>query len=239
MGDSHTQGAEALRYSGTHLLNSGEVNLANYNNWISRQFVAIFKRYKYKSVLDFGAGIGSIASLFRQHTGVSPVTVEIDPDQAEMLRARGFCPFQSLDEVDVMVDFIYTSNVLEHIADDLGALKQLHAKLTSAGRIAIFVPAFKSIWTTLDDKVGHHRRYTKSSLSDLLKKAGFEIENIGYRDSIGFMLALLFKIVGSKSGEPSDLSLWLFDRLLWPVSKVLDMVAAPFFGKNVLAVARK
>lgn len=65
------------------------------------------------------------------------------------------------------------------------------------------------------------------------------MESIGYRDSIGFMLALVFKVVGSKSGEPSDLSLWIFDRLLWPVSRALDLIVSPFFGKNVLVVARK
>ncbi|WP_108470439.1 class I SAM-dependent methyltransferase [Rhodanobacter thiooxydans] len=239
MNDLNVQGRDAFRYSGTHLLNSGEANLANYNKWISQQFVAVFQRHRYRSVLDFGAGIGSIASLFRQYAGLPPSTLEIDPVQADVLRTRGFSPIQSLDELSGDVDFIYTSNVLEHIEDDLGVLKQLHAKLSSGGRIAVFVPAFESIWTTLDDKVGHHRRYTKLTLSEQLKKAGFEIESIGYRDSIGFMLALVFKIVGSKSGEPSDLSLWIFDRLLWPVSQALDLIASPFFGKNVLAIARK
>jgi SAM-dependent methyltransferase len=239
MNKSQAEEREAFRYSGTHLLNSGEANLANYNKWISRQFVLVFQQYKYKSVLDFGAGIGSIASLFRQYAGVSPYTLEIDPTQAEILRTRGFSPMQSLNELDKQIDFIYTSNVLEHIPDDLDALQQLRAKLSSNGRIAIFVPAFESIWTTLDDKVGHYRRYTKSTLSSVLNKAGFEIEHIEYKDSIGFMLALIFKVIGSKSGEPSDLSLWTFDRLLWPVSRALDTITFPFFGKNVLAIARR
>jgi SAM-dependent methyltransferase len=239
MTDVHAKEQGAFRYSGTHLLNSGEANLANYNKWISRQFVAVFQRHMYTSVLDFGAGIGSIASLFRQYTGIPPETLEIDPVQAEVLRSRGFSPAQSLDDLAGEFDFVYTSNVLEHIEDDLGVLKQLHAKLASGGRIAIFVPAFQSIWTTLDDKVGHYRRYTKLTISEQLKKAGFEVESIGYKDSIGFMLALIFKVVGSKSGEPSDLSLWIFDRLLWPVSRALDLIASPFFGKNVLVVARK
>lgn len=230
---------EAFRYSGTDLLSSGEKNLANYNKWICLQFIAVFQQYKYRTVLDFGAGIGSIASLFAKYTDIFPYTLEIDQIQADVLRKRGFSPVESIDDLPGEIDFIYTSNVLEHIEDDLGVLKQLHAKLSDDGRIAIFVPAFESIWTTLDDKVGHRRRYTKAMLSDRLKAAGFQIESAGYKDSIGFLLAFLFKFIGSKSGEPSDFALWVFDRLLWPVSKVLDVVASPFFGKNVLAVARK
>lgn len=235
----NAEGHGAFRYSATHLLSSGEKNLANYNKWICRQFAGSFQRHRYRTALDFGAGIGSIASLFREYVGVCPYTVEIDKVQADILRERKFAPVGSLDEVADTVDFIYTSNVLEHIEDDLGVLKELHAKLSHGGRIAIFVPAFESIWTTLDDKVGHYRRYTTTSLSERLKAAGFEIECIGYRDSIGFLLAYIFKFIGSRSGEPGNLSLWIFDRLLWPISRILDVVASPFFGKNVLAIARK
>lgn len=239
MNHSSAEGREAFRYSATHLLSSGELYLANYNKWISRQFVASFQRYGYRTALDFGAGIGSIANLFRQRAGICPYTVEIDQVQADILRKREFFPVESLDDVPEAVDFIYTSNVLEHIEDDLGILKQLHTKLSRGGRIAIFVPAFESIWTGLDDKVGHHRRYTKATLSERLKAAGFEIESISYRDSLGFLLAYAFKFIGNKSGEPGNFSLWVFDRLLWPISRVLDVFVAPFFGKNVLAVARK
>jgi hypothetical protein len=95
------------------------------------------------------------------------------------------------------------------------------------------------IWTTLDDKVGHLRRYTAKTLTQHLDAAGFKVERIGYRDSVGFLLAILFKIIGSKSGIPSDRSLLIFDRVLFPISRLLDLLASPFFGKNVLAIARK
>jgi hypothetical protein len=58
-----------------------------------------------------------------------------------------------------------------------------------------------------------------------------------YCDSIGFVLAVLFKLIGNKSGEPSEFSLKVFDNVLWPASRAVDAIN-PFFGKNVLAVAR-
>lgn len=230
---------QEFKYTGTELLTSTERSLANYNRWIVSRLVDEFRRRSYRSVLDFGAGVGSLAILFREMVGTAPLTLEIDGDQRAILSRRGFQPYVSIDQLPDDIDMIYTSNVLEHISDDIGALRELHGHLAPGGRIVIFVPAFEMIWTTLDDKVGHFRRYTKKSLTQHLDEAGFVIERIGYRDSVGFLLAIAFKVIGSKSGVPSDRSLWFFDRVLFPISRLLDVVVSPFFGKNVLAVARR
>jgi SAM-dependent methyltransferase len=224
-------------YSGSELLLAGERALKNYNTWIVSQFVRQHTTLRAGSVLDFGAGTGSLCVIFRQMTGVTPATLEIDRQQRETLRTRGFDPFATIDDIAGRFDLIYTSNVLEHIEDDIDALKRLRGKLTPDGRIAIFVPAFNAIWTTLDDKVGHHRRYTKATLRARLEAAGYAVDEMRYCDSVGFLLAALFKVIGNRSGEPSEFSLTVFDRVLWPVSRVVDAVN-PFFGKNVLAVAR-
>jgi SAM-dependent methyltransferase len=226
-----------FEYSGLALLFAGERALRNYNKWIVSRFVSQYVALRASSVLDFGAGIGSLADIFRKMTGVTPRTLEVDQRQREILLSRGFDPFATIDEITGQYDLIYTSNVLEHIEDDVDALKRLHTKLAPAGRIAIFVPAFNAIWTTLDDKVGHHRRYTKTTLRARLEAAGYAVEQIRYCDSVGFVLAALFKLVGNESGEPSEFSLSVFDRVLWPISRAVDVVN-PFFGKNVLAVAR-
>lgn len=231
--------SEEFTYTGTELLTSTEMSLANYSQWIVNQFAREFRRHKYRSILDFGAGIGSLAVLFRKTTGVAPLTLEVDSNQRAVLSRRGFDPRTSIDQLPHDINMVYTSNVLEHIPDDIGALRELKQHLSPDGRIIIFVPAFEMIWTTLDDKVGHLRRYTKKTLTQHLNAAGFKVESIGYRDSLGFLLAILFKVIGSKSGVPSDRSLFIFDRLLFPISRLLDLVASPFFGKNVLAVASK
>jgi SAM-dependent methyltransferase len=232
-----TAEASDFRYSGSALLLATEKALKNYNTWIVSTFVRQYTALRATSVLDFGAGTGSLCVLFRKMTGVTPATMEIDGQQREILRSRGFDPVATIDDIGGRYDLIYTSNVLEHIEDDVDALKHLREKLALDGRIAIFVPAFNAIWTTLDDKVGHHRRYTKTTLRASLEAAGYAVEEMRYCDSIGFLLAALFKVIGSKSGEPSVFSLTVFDRLLWPVSRIVDAVN-PFFGKNVLAIAR-
>jgi SAM-dependent methyltransferase len=226
-----------LKYSGYPLLLANERALKNYNEWIVSRFVAQFNAIRARSVLDFGAGIGSLCSIFKEMTGVTPSTLEIDQQQREILRTRGFESFATIDEISGQFDLIYTSNVLEHIEDDVDALRRLRKQIAPGGRIAIFVPAFETIWTSMDDKVGHHRRYTKSTLRGRLEDAGYVVEQIRYNDSVGFILAILFRLTGDRSGEPSEFSLTVFDRVLWPISRIVDLIN-PFFGKNVLAIAK-
>jgi hypothetical protein len=58
-----------------------------------------------------------------------------------------------------------------------------------------------------------------------------------YCDSVGFGLALLFKVVGGRDGVPSSRSLRLFDRYLVPLSRLSDVALSRLFGKNILAHA--
>jgi hypothetical protein len=228
-------------YSGTELLAVGEQALANYNAWIVKQFVRYFRRGDTTgtAVMDFGAGIGTLSVIFERDSGIRPVAVELDANQQTMLRQRNIETYSSLADLRRPVDFIYTSNVLEHIADDAATLVALRDKLVEGGKLAIFVPAFESIWTTLDDHVGHHRRYKIADLREKLVAAGFEVEAMKYCDSLGFLLAYLYKFIGDSSGEPSSTSLKMFDRLVFPVSLVVDKATSRLFGKNVLALARR
>jgi SAM-dependent methyltransferase len=232
--------SKSIAYTGADLLIANEENLKNYNNWIVRQFVRCFRKNKFykQSVLDFGAGVGTLSAIFWEKTGIKPVAVEPDLHQRETLRARKFNAYECIDDVEGQFDMVYTSNVLEHIKDDVAALSKIKGKLTPDGRVAIFVPAFNIIWTSMDDKVGHYRRYTIPMLKASLEKAGFEVEEISYRDALGFMMAVAFKLIGNKSGEPSHFSLVLFDKIIFPVSIVLDLFTRRLFGKNILAIAK-
>ena len=229
---------EDFQYSGTELLQTGEDALRNYNAWIVRQFFKYLTQFPdKKTVLDYGAGVGTLSVIFKRLTRLTPLALEIDPAQRTILKQRGIPVYASIEESPQNLDFVYSSSVSEHIEDDLAALIILRKKMHPDGRIAIYVPAFESIWTSMDDNVGHFRRYTKEGLGEKLVRAGFEVENIRYTDSIGFVLAFFFKIIGSKSGNPSRRSYIIFDRVLFPLSLMLDKLTGRFFGKNVLAFA--
>jgi SAM-dependent methyltransferase len=190
-------------------------------------------------VLDFGAGGGQFAAPLSQ---LKMDLTALEPDHLlqECLRAKGLRAVGSTNEIsDASFDYIYTLNVLEHIDDDAAALRSLYAKLTPRGKLLIYVPAFPILYTSMDAKVGHVRRYTREALVARVRAAGFQVERVAYADSIGFFATLLFKLVGNKDGNMSLNALKLYDRLVFPLSRALDVITQRWFGKNLLLICAK
>jgi SAM-dependent methyltransferase len=234
------QNISKLTYHGSELLISSEKSLKNYNQWVVRKFLSSCTLNSNFKILDFGAGVGSLAKIFYKFSGVRPCCLEIDPEQRKIISSYGFLTFSSLEKIQKKFDIIYTSNVLEHIENDAQMLINLRLKLKPKGKILIYLPAFNFLWTSLDDNVGHYRRYDKRSLGLKLLNAGYKIEKMSYCDSVGFFLSLIFKYLPSskkKSANPSQFSLFLFDLFLLPISKIVDLITFGFFGKNIYAVA--
>ena len=77
---------------------------------------------KTKTVIDFGAGIGTLSLIFRDKFNIQPLCLEIDKANKEYLEKRGF---SIVDELDDKVDLFFSSNVLEHIEDDLSVLSEM------------------------------------------------------------------------------------------------------------------
>ena len=190
-------------------------------------------------VLDFGAGGGQFAAPL---AGMRLNVTALEPDQLlqQRLRAQGLRAIGSTEELpDASFDYIYTLNVLEHIEDDAAALRSLHAKLIDGGKLLIYVPAFPALYTSMDAKVGHVRRYTRDTLMARVTAAGFRIDRVAYADSIGFFATLLFKLSGNKNGNVSLGALKLYDRAVFPLSRALDFLAQRWFGKNLLLICTK
>ena len=92
--------------------------------------------------------------------------IEPDKRHASSLANAGLPVATTLEEIkDCSCDYIYSLNVLEHIEDDVMALRQWYQKLKPGGRILVYVPAFQLLYSSMDRKVGHFRRYTRRALS--------------------------------------------------------------------------
>jgi SAM-dependent methyltransferase len=234
------QTRDRTNYHGIEELWANERYLENYNSDIVRLLSRPLEGAV--DVLEFGAGIGTLASLWRASTTVRPECLEIDRTLQRTLTARGFDCHESLKDLPRTFDGIYTSNVLEHIQDDVSVLRQLHAKLRPGARIAIFVPAFMSLYGGADAAVGHYRRYGRRELLCKLKAARFEVLECRFVDSIGFFAWLSLKIwhPHAPPGSANAKSLQLYDKYIYPLSRGLDTLGLKYlFGKNLLAVARK
>jgi SAM-dependent methyltransferase len=192
-----------------------------------------------KRVIDFGAGSGTFAVPCAA-AGLDVIAIEPDEKLSAVLcrnRIRAVATIEALP--DETFEYAYTLNVLEHIPDDIAALRALRTKLVGGGRLLVYVPAFPVLFTSMDAKVRHLRRYTRATLQNALHAAQFTIDEVGYVDSLGFPATLVFKAFDNGRGAINRRMLRLYDRAVFPASLLLDKLTRRWFGKNLLAVARK
>jgi SAM-dependent methyltransferase len=229
---------EAFHYTGREELEQ-LLLMPGYNRHIAQLcLVAIAPG---QTLLDFGAGTGTISALVRDQAQAAKLwCAEIDAANIAALKKQGFDVITDVTQLRPdTVDVIYSSNVLEHIEDDVAKLKELRVCLKPGGRAVFWVPAFECLWTAMDDRVEHRRRYTRATLEDTFRRAGFDVERCFYQDSLGFFIALLYKAFGSREGKLSDTPLRIYDQIVFPVSRLCDVVGSRLFGKNVVIYARK
>jgi SAM-dependent methyltransferase len=183
------------------------------------------------SVLEFGAGIGTLAIEWQKQTNVRPECVEVDAELQQAIVERGFPCYPSIGAVEKKFDGIYSSNVLEHIEDDLNVLKQLRSIVTDGGVLAVYVPALMQLYSATDRSFGHWRRYRRAELIDKAKAAGFEVIDCYYVDSLGLLAWF--------TAMWSEKSLRFYDTWIYPVSGALDdLFMRHIAGKNLLLIAK-
>ncbi|MHB1001557.1 MAG: class I SAM-dependent methyltransferase [Armatimonadota bacterium] len=110
---------------------------------------------------------------------------------------------------DNTFDLIVAMDLIEHLDDDATALKEMYRVCKDNGYIFITVPAYRWMWSSHDEALGHKRRYTLGEVRNKLRKAGFSIEKSSYFVSSVFPLVFLYRMLRRKStGESasSDLS---------------------------------
>ena len=92
-------------------------------------------------------------------------------------------------------------DVIEHIDDDVAALRELGRVLMPDGLLLVTVPALPLLWSGHDDANEHRRRYLRSTLADALAEAGFETRRLTYYNSLLLPLAGLRKLIQHGRGE--------------------------------------
>ena len=189
-------------------------------------------------IIDFGAGSGTFAVPTAQ-AGFDVTAVELDDELRAHLAGLGLRTAARAAELPAAsFDYAYTLNVLEHITEDVAALRELRGALRPGARLLVYVPAFPVLYSSMDAKVGHVRRYKRDTLARSVAAAGFTIERVEYADSIGFFATLGFRLTDRGKGDINPRMLKLYDRVVFPMSRVLDRVSRRWFGKNLVLVAR-
>jgi SAM-dependent methyltransferase len=214
----------------------------NYNAWLLDRA----RPHLGRRVLDVGAGIGTFTEELAR--AVDEV-VAIEPEEADLkqLRAR----FEDNAKVTVIdlaagalgtaelgapFDAAYCSNVLEHIADDTGAMRGVYAQLRPGGTLLALVPAHPALYGATDRLVFHERRYTKETLGTRLSDAGFRVDELRYVNPLGALGWLVSSRILQREQIPEG-PLKLYDKLV-PLLRALDKLSLPF-GLSLWAVATR
>jgi SAM-dependent methyltransferase len=129
-------------------------------------------------VLDIGAGDGFVGArlLGALPAGSSVTCFDSGYTDSHLADLRGGAPREirfARTAPDRAFDAIVMLDVLEHIADDFGFLRDfVMRRLRPGGRLLISVPAHRALYTQHDVALGHHRRYSQGQLHDVLVASG-------------------------------------------------------------------
>ena len=227
-----------MNYQGLEEIKLIDKYLKKYNESIVNFFIDNVDK-KTKSVLDFGAGIGTLAEIFYKKTSIKPECFEICKESQKILLQKGF-KLQNEFLNEEKYDLIYSSNVLEHIEQDFETVADIKKMLKKDGHLIIFVPAFNFLFSEFDFKVGHFRRYNVKMLKKICDQNDLEIEDIKFFDSVGFFILLFikfFKIDSCKKITAKNLI--FYDRIFVKINIILDLIFRKICGKNIILIARK
>ena len=226
-----------MDYQGLEELKLIDKYLKNYNEMIINLFIHNVDNKSF-SVLDFGAGIGTLAEIFYKKTLIKPECFEICQASQKILLEKEF-KLQNEFLNEKKYDLIYSSNVLEHIEQDSKTVADLKKMLKKDGYLIIFVPAFNLLFGEFDFKVGHFRRYNVEMLKKICNQNDLEIEDIKFFDSVGFFILLFmkfFKIDSCKKITAKNLI--FYDKIFVKINIILDLIFRKICGKNIILIAR-
>lgn len=216
----------------------------NYFQWQGRLATAQLGQ----RVVEVGCGIGNFTRMLSSRQRVVGIDIEPVVIEEHQRRFAGQSHIRSLvlDVLDPKFldlaaekpDSVVCLNVLEHIEDDLGTLRQFASILPPGGRVVLMVPAFMALYGPIDQHLGHYRRYTCSSLRQTAEQAGLRARELRYMNAVGFFgWWVNAKIL--KRQEQSEGQIELFDQRIVPIMEKLESAIALPFGQSVFAVLEK
>ncbi|HYG68716.1 MAG TPA: methyltransferase, partial [Anaeromyxobacteraceae bacterium] len=198
-----------------------------------------------EKVLEIGSGTGNLTKCLIPRERY--VASDVNPLYLQTLRAltadRPYLDVHHTDvteggtfpEVEGGFDTVVCLNVIEHVDDDVGALRNIRRVLADDGNAIILVPQGPGLLGTLDEVLGHKRRYTEASLRALAAEAGLEVAEVLRFNRVGTAAWWLNgKLLRRRHfGLAQVVAL----NVLTPVFRVVDRTM-PFPALSLIAVMR-
>jgi len=127
-------------------------------------------------VLDVGAGSGYFSKYLIEE-GIAGAAVCVDPkypNESDIEYHGGKIAFRkSVDGVTQQL--ILMMDVIEHVDDDIGLIREYSDCMASGSKVLITVPAFQWLWSDHDEFLEHRRRYSLPHLEHVVQESGLVI----------------------------------------------------------------
>jgi SAM-dependent methyltransferase len=183
-------------------------------------------------ILDAGCGSGRNMVELARHGAVTGIELSETSVALARERAAGEVLAGSILEMpfaDDSFDLAVSLDVIEHLDDDLSALRELRRVVAPGGSLLVTVPAYQWLWSGHDEINHHHRRYTRRSLQRVAEQAGWKQTRTTYFNSLLLPVAIVLRVldrVNTKTTE-SSLDLWVPpEPLNWVLERPLALEAA-------------
>lgn len=216
-------------------------------NW-KKYWSSFVNKIEGHSVLEVGAGIGENTALL--HRSGLTTFVSIEPDEYLCSRLKHkIASTLGLEHVEVhckrtselssnsKYSKIVYIDVLEHIEGDSEELIVASQLLENDGKLVILSPAHNFLFSPFDKRIGHFRRYNRSSIEKIVPH-NLKIIDFKYLDCIGLFASLANKVLLRQS-DPTRTQIYFWDRLMVPISMILDRLLGYRAGKTVLVIMQR
>lgn len=211
-----------------------------YNQWTLKKFEP-FLRGK---ILEVGCGIGNFTQTLTNYGEVFAIDIEESYLQqiSKTLKNKGKIGFGDIEKGKYFFDgqkfdSIVCLNVLEHIGNDVMAVKNLYQLIKNHGYLILLVPIHPFLYGRIDQAIGHFRRYTKEEIINKLKMSGFNIiksRKLNFFGAIGWLVA--GKILKEEKVEDEKIKIFnFFSPFILPLENLIE----PPLGTSILIIAQK
>jgi len=198
-------------------------------------------------ILDVGCGDGLIfdrLSAWGEVEGVETNPLFVSKEGPWRSRIH-VCPFDETFRPCKRYSLILMLDILEHFFDPLICLRRGVELLEPNGTLLITVPAFPCLWTSHDELNHHFKRYTKTTLTEVTRRAGIEVLSCRYFFQWTFPVKLMVRLkegfLDASVRPPKIPPHWVNDTL-YRVSKVeqkvFGLLPVPF-GSSLILVGGK
>lgn len=215
--------------------------------------INLLEKYpKNSKILDIGCSSGILIKSLNKRDFYNIYGIDISEEAIKICENKkikniSLMKGEKLDFKNEEFDIIIASDVLEHIKDEKGAIKEWRRVLKEGGVLIIFAPAFNFLWSAHDEQNHHYRRYSKTELKKSLKEAGFFTERLSYWNFSLFLPTFLIRITQKifKKKQESDQLLSLnplIDFLIFKILKLENLVLKKInlpIGVSVFSIAKK